>query len=55
MAWYFLDRNVEEGRGEKRCLYWRDQAYTYREVQAARQPLGNALRALGVGTSRTAC
>jgi len=20
MAWYYLDRNVEEGRGDKRCL-----------------------------------
>ena len=50
MAWYFLDRNVEEGRGDKRCLYWRDQAFTYREVQAAASRLGNALRALGIGT-----
>ena len=28
MAWYFLDRNLEEGRGDKTCLYWRDEAYT---------------------------
>jgi benzoate-CoA ligase family protein len=49
MAWYFLDRNVEEGRGDKRCLFWRDQAFTYREVQARANRLGNALRALGVG------
>ena len=49
MAWYFLDRNVEEGRGDKRCLYWRDEAYTYREVQAQSNRFGNALRVLGVG------
>jgi len=49
MAWYFLDRNVEEGRGDKRCLYWRDQAYTYREVQARANRASHALRALGVG------
>ncbi len=49
MAWYFLDRNVEEGRGEKRCLYWRDEVYTYREVQARANRVANALRALGVG------
>ena len=49
MAWYFLDRNVEEGRGDKVCLYWRDQAYTYREVQARANRCANALRALGVG------
>ena len=48
MAWYFLDRNVEEGRGDKRCLYYRDQAYTYREVQAQANRFGNALRRLGV-------
>ncbi len=48
MAWYFLDRNVEEGRGDKRCLFWREEAFTYREVQARSNRLGNALRALGV-------
>jgi benzoate-CoA ligase family protein len=48
MAWYFLDRNVEEGRGDKRCLHYRDQAFTYREVQAQANRFGNALRRLGV-------
>jgi len=48
MAWYYLDRNIEEGRGDKRCLLWRDEAYTYREVQARANRFGNALRALGV-------
>jgi len=49
MAWYFLDRNVEEGRGDKRCLYWREEAFTYREVQAQSNRFGNALRVFGVG------
>ena len=35
--------------GDKRCLYWRDEAYTYREVQAQSNRFGNALRVLGVG------
>jgi benzoate-CoA ligase len=48
MAWYFLDRNVEEGRGARRCLYYRDEVYTYREVQAWANRFGNALRGLGV-------
>lgn len=48
MAWYFLDRNVEEGRGEKTCLRYRDQTFTYREVQSRANRFGNALRALGV-------
>jgi len=48
MAWYFLDRNVEEGRGAKTCLYYRDLAFTYREVQARSNRFAGALRALGV-------
>jgi len=48
MASYFLDRNVEEGRGDKRCLFWRDEAYSYREVQARANRCANALRSLGV-------
>ena len=48
MAWYFLDRNVEEGRGDRRCLLWRDDVFTYREVQARANRCGQALRALGV-------
>ncbi len=49
MAWYFLDRNVEEGRGAKTCLYYRDEVFTYREVQARANRVAHALRALGVG------
>ena len=42
MAWYFLDRNVEEGRGDKTCLFWREEAYTYREVLSRANRFGNA-------------
>jgi benzoate-CoA ligase len=48
MAWYFLDRNLETGRGGKRCLFQDDRAWTYAEVQAAANRFGNALRRLGV-------
>ncbi len=48
MAWYFLDRNLEEGRGGKTCLYYRDEAWTYREVQARSNRFASALRGLGV-------
>lgn len=48
MAWYFLDRNLEEGRGGKRCLFYRDEAYTYAQVQARSSQFGNALRRLGI-------
>jgi benzoate-CoA ligase len=48
MAWYFLDRNLDEGRGDKVCLYYRDARFTYRDVQARANRFGNALRGLGV-------
>ncbi len=48
MAWYFLDRNLEEGRGDKVCLYYRDQTHTYRDVQARSNRFANALRTLGI-------
>lgn len=48
MAWYFLDRNLEAGRGGKTCLYFREDAYTYREVQARSNQVANALRTLGI-------
>jgi benzoate-CoA ligase len=48
MAWYYLDRNLEEGRGDKVCLYHDDQRYSYRETQARANRAGNALRSLGV-------
>src|SRR5262245_12101031 len=48
MAWYYLDRNIEEGRGAKRCLFWRDESYTYAEVQEKANRFGNALRGLGL-------
>jgi benzoate-CoA ligase len=48
MAWYFLDRNVEEGRGDETCLYFREESYTYREVQARSNRFANGLRRLGI-------
>ena len=50
MAWYFLDRNVEEGRGGKRCLFFRDDAWTYREVQAEANRFANGLSSLSPGS-----
>lgn len=45
---YFLDRNIEEGRGDKVAVYYRDGQYTYADVQRLTNRCGNALRALGV-------
>src|SRR5262245_2690067 len=49
MAWYFLDRNLEEGRGGKTCLYHGDERYSYEQLQRRANRAGNALRDLGTG------
>ncbi len=49
MADYFLFHNLEEGRENKTCLYYRDETYTYGDAARWTNRVGNALRALGVG------
>ncbi len=44
----FLDRNVEEGRGERVAVYYEDQRWTYRQIQTLANRIGNALRASGI-------
>ncbi|MEA2204658.1 MAG: hypothetical protein QOE77_1434 [Blastocatellia bacterium] len=48
MADYFLYHNLEEGRGDKVCLYYEDQTYTYGDAARMSNRTGNALRELGV-------
>ena len=48
MADYFLYHNLEEGRENKVCLYFKDQTYTYGETARMANRAGNALRDLGV-------
>jgi benzoate-CoA ligase family protein len=48
MADYFLYHNIEEGRENKTCLYFRDETYTYGEAVRQANRTGNALRELGV-------
>ena len=47
-GWYLIDRNIEEGRGEKVAVYCKDQQLTYREVYIASNRMGNVLKELGV-------
>jgi benzoate-CoA ligase len=47
MADYFLYHNLEEGRGDKVCLYYEDRKWTYGEVARLSNQTGNALRELG--------
>src|SRR6266481_4577397 len=48
MADYFLYHNLEEGREQKVCLYFRDQTWTYGETGLLSNRAGNVLRELGV-------
>ncbi len=49
MARYFLDARIEEGRGDHVAVIDDAGRYTYRQVQAMANQVGNALSALGVG------
>src|SRR5260370_7011055 len=48
MADYFLYHNLEDGRENKVCLYFKDQTYTYGDAARMSNRVGNALRACGV-------
>lgn len=48
MADYFLYHNLEEGRENKRCLYFEDSTFTYADVARQSNRAGNVLRELGV-------
>src|SRR5882762_2551772 len=48
MADYFLYHNLEEGRENKVCLYFKDQTYTFGETARMSNRVGSALREVGV-------
>jgi benzoate-CoA ligase family protein len=48
MADYFLYHNLEEGRENKVCLYYKDQTFSYGDTARMSNRVGNALRELGV-------
>jgi 4-hydroxybenzoate-CoA ligase len=45
---HFVDRNIREGRGQKTAVLCRDKAFTYAQIQAGMNKVGNALKGLGV-------
>ncbi|HEX8723485.1 MAG TPA: benzoate-CoA ligase family protein [Pyrinomonadaceae bacterium] len=49
MSDYFLYHNVEEGRENKVCLYYRDETYTYADAVRLSNRAGGALRGAGLG------
>ncbi|MGD2186317.1 MAG: benzoate-CoA ligase family protein [Desulfobacterales bacterium] len=48
-AQYFVDRNVDEGRGEQTAILFEDHSYTYRQFLENVNRMANALTELGVG------
>jgi len=48
MADYFLYHNLEEGRADKVCLNFENQAWTYGETARLSNRAGNGLRELGL-------
>ncbi len=44
----FLDRNVQEGRGEKTAIYYEGNSYTYAQIAALANRVGNGLLDLGI-------
>src|SRR5262245_29263672 len=48
MGDYFLYHNLEEGRGDKVCLYYENDRWTYSETATMSNRVGNGLRELGV-------
>ncbi len=48
LATYFLDRNLEEGRGERVAIYTSERAYTFADVSRLANRAGHVLRGLGV-------
>lgn len=45
---YFLEDNISQGRGDKVALYYRDEKYTFNDLCALTNRVGNVLKELGV-------
>ncbi len=46
---YYLEENVAAGRGEKAVVYCRDETYSFNDMCALTNRVGNLLKELGVG------
>jgi benzoate-CoA ligase family protein len=49
VAAHFVDRNLEEGRGDKAAFWWGDRRLTYGDVAEIVNRTGNALLDMGLG------
>ncbi len=48
IASYLIDRHLQEGRGDKVAIYFKEKTYTYKQVAELVNRAGNFLRGLGV-------
>lgn len=44
-----VNRNIEQGKGDKVAIYFEEQRLTYNDIQTMVNKFGNALRGLGIG------
>ncbi len=51
-AVYFVDRNLQAGRGDKIAIRHEGRSYTYRDIAGLVNRWGNVLRELGVEAER---
>jgi len=45
---YYLESNIVQGRGEKVAIYYQDETYTFNQLVALTNRVGNVLREFGV-------
>lgn len=45
---YYLDVNLDLGRGDKTAIYYKDRTYSFRDLWVLTNKVGNVLRMLGV-------
>src|SRR5450759_1165749 len=45
---YFLDVNLNLGRGDKTAIYYKDKSYSFRDLWLLTNKTGNVLKELGV-------
>jgi len=48
VARYFVDRNLEEGRGDKAAVHYGDEIFTYREIAEQVNRAANAFSRAGI-------
>jgi len=49
LATYYLEDNLTAGRGDRVAIYYLDETYTFSQLSALTNRVGNVLKELGVG------